>query len=268
MKRSILVCFFFFLIPCGQNEVAASASRIILREHLRNRPPVASILTPSHKHMGLTHLDYGDNHPFRRHLQYERESIDYGINRTSAETNSNYNTIRFKFILEPILSELGNGFDDKIQSIINNILPAVNKMWSQHLSVFPVQGKIPVNNDTCFGIFEGIIPETTLNGITDADLVVLVHGIDILTTPSGESIQFCEGTTTLAIAATCSLDQYDRPVIGFINFCLNNLSTSNRRRTLEIDFNIESLWNKQVGVASDSAFESGSENGTFLGELR
>ena len=268
MKQFTLVCFFFFLIACGQNEVEASASRIILREHLRNRPPVANILTPSHKHMGLTHLDYGDNHPFRRHLQYETESIDYGINRTSAETNSNYNPIRFKFILEPILSELGNGFDDKIQSIINNILPDVYNMWSQHLSVFPVQGKIPVNKYTCFGLFEGIIPETILNGVTDADLVVLVHGIDSFTSPSGESFTFCEGTTTLAVAATCSLDQYDRPVIGFINFCLNNLSTLNRRRTLENDFNIESLWNKQVGDSSESASESGSENGTFLGEFR
>ena len=256
---------FFFLIVCGQNRVAATASRIILREHLRSRPPVTNIFTPSHKHMGLTHLDYGDNHPFRRHLQNQQQDvIDYGINQTYTETRNNYETIRFRFVLEPILSEMGTGLDDKIESIINEILPAVETMWSQHLAVFPVQGNIPVYHNACFGVFQGIIPDSGLNNVTDADLVVLVHGKDILTFPTGETINLCKGTAALAVAAVCSLDQYDRPVVAFINFCLNNLSTLSKRRHLETDFNIESLWSKQVGAASDS----GSDSGTFLGKLR
>jgi hypothetical protein len=45
----------------------------------------------------------------------------------------------------------------------------------------------------------------------DADLVVLV---------TGESGTLCETAATLATARPCELDQYDRPVVGTINFCL------------------------------------------------
>ena len=135
----------------------------------------------------------------------QQDVIDYGINQTYTETRNNYETIRFRFVLEPILSEMGTGFDDKIKSIINEILPAVETMWSQHLAVFPVQGNIPVYHNACFGVFQEIIPDSDLNDVTDADLVVLVHGKDILTFPTGETINLCKGTAALAVAAVCSL---------------------------------------------------------------
>ena len=48
------------------------------------------------------------------YLQYETESIDYGINRTSAETNSNYNPIHFIHSWQDII-------DDGLNLVVKSI---------------------------------------------------------------------------------------------------------------------------------------------------
>ena len=56
---------------------------------------------------------------------------------------------------------------------------------------------------------------TEHSGVADTDLMIYV---------TADSSQ-C--TTTLAFAAWCDLDQYNRPVAGYINYCPNSLSSRN-----------------------------------------
>lgn len=69
-------------------------------------------------------------------------------------------------------------------------------------------------------------------GIPNADLVVFVSalevvaGVDVCSAVSyengneNEKVGTAEAVATLAAAAGCELDQYDRPVVGLVNFCL------------------------------------------------
>ena len=59
----------------------------------------------------------------------------------------------------------------------------------------------------CFGFFEDFFPQS--QSVDDADLVIIVSSKD----------EFCD-PGVLGFASACTRDQFDRPVIGLINFCL------------------------------------------------
>lgn len=113
----------------------------------------------------------------------------------------------------------------RVDTIVNKILPRMVDVWSSLLSVVPVTGNITLSSDSCFGFF----PHILSNVIKDADLVVLVSGYN---TFNGKKL--C-GQNTLASASFCSMDQFDRPVIGFINFCLDNIESALNNEINEID---------------------------------
>ena len=89
-------------------------------------------------------------------------------------------------------------------------------IWSSHLYVFPVANTITISNQSCSGVYAADIP-ASLTGVDDADLVIFVGADDNC------------ASETLAYASPCSLDLFDRPVIGRINFCLDNIQENFRR---------------------------------------
>lgn len=100
------------------------------------------------------------------------------------------------------------------------VLSKVAETWSRHLSVIPVADNITVANDVCFGSYAGKLSNETLRyGVNDADLVVIVSAQPRLNAPGGVEVPVCGGRI-LALASHCTLDQFDRPVLGFVNFCL------------------------------------------------
>lgn len=107
-----------------------------------------------------------------------------------------------------------------VEKITDNILPKVSEIWSSLLSVTPVDGNIPVDEDTCYGFID--FPTNVIReGISDADLVVFVTALETI-----NNITLCD-EYALASASYCALDQYDRPVVGFINFCIDNIDPKN-----------------------------------------
>jgi hypothetical protein len=80
---------------------------------------------------------------------------------------------------------------------------------------------------------ENELPSNILqNGVDNTDLVIIVSAINNATTSDGTVVDFCK-TAVLASAFTCATDQFDRPIIGFINFCLGNstsISSQGQRR--------------------------------------
>jgi hypothetical protein len=87
------------------------------------------------------------------------------------------------------------------------ILPAVDEAWASRLKVFPVSAPITIVQQECFRLFEDFFPQS--QSVDDADLVIIVSSKD----------DFCE-PGVLGFASACTRDQFDRPIIGFINFCI------------------------------------------------
>lgn len=227
-----------------------------LRNHLQARPNLSRQLKPTPEHYGYSELDYGGNHPFeiRRRLKDE-ETLDYD------GSNGEYDMLRLRFLTEPLVSRLGESvaLDAKINAILADVLPAVQRTWMSHLDVVPVQGNIPIQTSDCFGIFDNLIPPSILeNGVDEADLVVFVSGEDFITTGDGKRNDVC-GTGTLAVATSCVLDQWDRPIVGFINFCLGD----SNRRLEEEEHSINAL--PKVDM-SNLILESNSETDEFTVE--
>lgn len=197
-----------------------------LQNHLRLRPNLSEQLKPTPYHYGFSELDYGGNHPFERRsrrlddqlIMPDVDILDYDGSNTNA-----FDMLRIHFVTEPLQSMLGQSFDKdlKINAILSQVLPAVQKTWMSRLDVVQVQGTIPIQSNDCFGAFEGLLPTSLLeNGVEDADLVVFVSGFDSIEL-AGVLYRVCN-PGVLAVATSCALDQFDRPVVGFINFCLNN----------------------------------------------
>ena len=108
----------------------------------------------------------------------------------------------------------------KVEKITQYILPKISEIWSSILSVTPVESSIPITDDACYGFID--FPTNVIeDGIADADLVIFVSAHNTI-----KNITLCDNNA-LASASYCSLDQYDRPVVGFINFCIDNIDVEN-----------------------------------------
>jgi hypothetical protein len=90
-----------------------------------------------------------------------------------------------------------------------------------------VNEAIPISEGDCFGFYANYTPSSILaSGVDDADIVIYVAaGEDLVIEAADGSIgNLCDqDKRILAFAFACSLDQFDRPVIGAINFCLGNI---------------------------------------------
>jgi len=113
---------------------------------------------------------------------------------------------------------------DKIDWILQEVLPPARDYWQRTLRVRPIQGNLQLN---VFELLErqycgleslGPVLLTHISdGIPNTDLVVYVSAADELCTAS-----------TFALALFCNLDQdTDRPIAGSMNVCLNTIDLEN-----------------------------------------
>lgn len=151
----------------------------------------------------------------RAELRHQR--VD---NKERGLQNSNIHApIRIRFDIRRIESRLGESqsLDAEIFNIINQVLPFAASTWSSYLSVLPVEKGITLHRSEC-----------EINELTeevffpDADLVIIVGGDDA---------KICVDRQ-LAYSTPCTLNsQTDRPVVGEIEFCLNQTN-------IPVDYNI------------------------------
>eukprot|EP00521_Asterionellopsis_glacialis_P018203 CAMPEP_0195298606 /NCGR_PEP_ID=MMETSP0707-20130614/23867_1 /TAXON_ID=33640 /ORGANISM="Asterionellopsis glacialis, Strain CCMP134" /LENGTH=820 /DNA_ID=CAMNT_0040360781 /DNA_START=36 /DNA_END=2498 /DNA_ORIENTATION=+ len=168
----------------------------------------------------LTTADYRAETP-KRKLQ------GYGA---TGFNNFDFRPLRIHFITEPLLqTKTGdNSFrDQNIDHIVNDVLPEIADTWSSHLSVDAPDMYLSVANSVCFGFFDHALPQTT-PADSPADLLIVVGGEDTLYTSSGLTNPVC-GNGVLSTAKACNVDQNERPVIGFINFCVEDRVTYSQR---------------------------------------
>uniref|UniRef100_A0A7S3V3W3 Leishmanolysin-like peptidase n=1 Tax=Chaetoceros debilis TaxID=122233 RepID=A0A7S3V3W3_9STRA len=119
--------------------------------------------------------------------------------------------------------------DSAIADLIKNtVLPEIKDTWSSLLSVSPVVENIPIPAGACNGFLPNIPSNFIENGIGDSDLVIFVSGASSV---NGKVL--CE-QSSLAGASFCYLDQIDRPIIGFINFCLSNLRINDVEQIINV----------------------------------
>ena len=210
-----------------------------LQEHLATRPNLSRTLKPNPNHFPVTTVDYGGSHPFEQATRRLEEYTAYRDDEIISYAGTSAK-LRIRFLTEPLESQRNQSgeHDAAIETILNEVLPEVEALWTAHLNVVPVQGSIPIDSNVCFGAYAdaNLIPTSTLNsGVNDADLVVIVSGSDELLF-YGESYAMCE-SGTLAAATSCVLDQFDRPIVGYINFCLDTIGSVRRLDEVQIQAN-------------------------------
>lgn len=204
----------------------------LLRSSARPSPRVEKILSQD---LNQAVLDYV-NHPFdrRRRRLDQGDGFDPFENDIDYGDGNAYQPLRIHYILDPI-----EGRSDYVSTGFNNVLPeiltVVSETWSSHLSVYPADGSIPIESSQCFGFYSQYIgPDLEATGVPNADMAIYV-GAETSAVEDGQQVELCS-TGTLAFAFSCALDQFDRPVIGAINFCIDNIlgNPSSRRRGLDV----------------------------------
>ena len=167
------------------------------------------------------------------HLYDARFGDDPNDDTAPDDNNPSYQPIRIHFITTPLEERRGESafLDQQIEELLETAIPEAARLWQSHVSVYPVVGAITVEHDVCYGSYSqhllGVFgdEQPQSKDIYDADIVILVSAYDALATPDGDTMPVC-GLRSLAMGAACSLDQWDRPVVGFINLCLSDQETS------------------------------------------
>ncbi len=168
-------------------------------------------------------------------VSYGDESgTDAALNRKERKLReaSDYEPIRINFYYEPLLETVSKQNTNAItkaraDAIINMVIPAVESIWRNTLSVIPTPNLV-IPGNVCFDLYK--FPEIWSNerqGLRDTDLLIFVSGFDHI----GET-QICSTNaelSTLAVSSPCAVDpNNDRPVVGFANVCLNTISMNSK----------------------------------------
>ena len=176
------------LSPEGEQAVREWRSRVFDDEDA-DGPPTISV-------------DYAD-HPFAAHTATAGSTS----RRTKEDSNNKYRPLRIHFETSPLESlkgRYGEVIDKRIDFIIQEVLPVAGKTWSDALSVVPINAKFTIPKGSCGGaVSESFVSENT-------DLVVVVS----------TDTAMCRESGTNAAASPCIVDQFDRPILGVVNFCL------------------------------------------------
>eukprot|EP00804_Cyclotella_cryptica_P028506 CCRYP_014798-RB/>CCRYP_014798-RB protein AED:0.04 eAED:0.04 QI:2126/1/1/1/0.85/0.62/8/1277/1088 len=167
------------------------------------------------------------------HLEGKKRSNDREIQLPSSEDSRNRRLVvmygserkplRLFFetsALSSILHEMGYNFAEadqytqnqaKVRAYVDEIFPAVTKMWSEALTIFqPLQNIVPTSS-MCG---ECPIPDKHLEeGVADADVVMYV----VIQKQS-----MCQ-VDSKPFISVCHFDQNMRPLIGSLSICLDNM---------------------------------------------
>jgi leishmanolysin-like peptidase len=171
-------------------------------------------------------IDYGNRHPFdpkhQNGLKRQKRRLITQLNSIS-----NYEPIRVGFDTTALEAQFfsaasSQSYDTATQLylILKQILPQTAAIWKDVLRVIPIQGSItPLGQSSssssqqanyfCPSEFTSSTP-----GGVDVWIFVTANHYCGLSTGEGSS---------LAYAVGCERDQFDRPVTGAIDFCLQNL---------------------------------------------
>lgn len=164
---------------------------------------------PSHRRP-LEYDDHHFDHHHRRRVGAERR-LSY------VEVESRFAPLRVRFDLSNLRPRTTEDLV-RVRALTNEILPGVAELYGDLLRVVPLAEPVPVAKESCFGYVD-VDDALVRDGAADADLYVFVAGFDEV----GGGRLCGEDHGVLAAAAPCELDQHDRPVTGFVNWCLGEI---------------------------------------------
>lgn len=145
--------------------------------------------------------------------------------------------LRLYFETSPIEQTISSMTDEALKEVGRNIvdesLPTIAKEFEEAISIQPFAG-IRLSNTVCYNLFNTYFAEEATKEYLDVDAIIFVSAFNII---NGE--QWCNfdnsQSSTLAAATPCSLSRKnERPVVGFINVCLNAIQ-SKLERTQDVN---------------------------------
>ena len=155
-------------------------------------------------------------------IEYENHPYDKANpRRLEEDTGDLYKPIRICHDSTALESLRASDTTAQIDFIINEILPRMEDFWTMALSVVPISGNLVISADELDNRaycgdseFTEVPSEHISQGVPDCDLMLYVSG--------SPSTRYCDAST-LAVAVACNFDQFDRPIAGAVNFCLDTI---------------------------------------------
>jgi len=167
-----------------------------------------SMVDPSRGIQSHRFMNYDGKHPF------EKISRNLAREREMEGDESDFKPLRIHFELS-YLDDWNVRYYSVVQHLKSKVLPATSKFWSSALNVVPISGPLIIERKWC--PYGNPSSPAFNEGIMNADVVVYVTA----------NSEICDGGETLASAFSCYWDQFDRPVAGNIDFCLENMNLDN-----------------------------------------
>ena len=214
----------------------------------------------------ITKVDYGGLHPWespiedhqsnKRKQKYRRESTlsvyDYKRDNPTQPIRIFFYTDFVSSILHFTDKENFDNLTDtyvldgeeeenvQIQVLINEILPQSAEFWSKAIGVIPVQGNLRINAPAKEGDFQSpkaqtvysncpMVEEHSETGVPDTDIIIYLYATTKCANLSEtESVVGRSSITGYTLGIPCELDQFDRPIGGILDFCLDSLETNRK----------------------------------------
>lgn len=218
-----------YLLACQPNCIlAASNKNDTKKKHYARR-----IYTPPSPLAHVSYANYNDNDENNNNLNGEYISNHHQHHRLTTSQENQWRPLRIKFYVEPLLNDIQNADSltkTKGNVIIHKVLPQIEALWSESLSVVP-SPNIVLPPDVCFELFDypAEWSDDKKGGVDGTDLLIFVSAMESIgsteiCSSSSSSTNQSAALTTLAISSPCAIDPVtDRPVVGFANVCLNTM---------------------------------------------
>ena len=170
-------------------------------------------------------VEYGGRHPFEAVASKKR-----GRRQMGKDNNLSFQPIRIIYdtsILEDLLRVSINRESDikaaRAFLLLYEILPKTAARLAQIISVIPVQGALfPLSlREEEAGNKESFCPHDKTGGISGGGDLLIYVTLDRYFCNGGNNADDKNSFSTAASALSCERDQFDRPVTGTIDFCLD-----------------------------------------------
>ncbi len=159
-----------------------------------------------------------ENHPFEQKQQSNGKDHRH---LQDSDLNDLYKPIRICHDTTALESQRSAETGAQIDFLLREVIPRMEDFWTMALSVVPISGNLVISADELDNRaycgdseFTEVDVSHISQGVPDCDLMLYFSG-----TPS---TRYCD-TSTLAVAVACNFDQFDRPIAGAINFCLDTI---------------------------------------------
>ncbi|KAL7447590.1 hypothetical protein ACHAXS_013072 [Conticribra weissflogii] len=213
------------------------SSRYLHYDRPRHRPKRREDIAPFDPIEETRFVNYGGNgHPYEkiRRLRERRTQLSVGdakiaglqepeadivndpeVNRIISEGNASFRPLRIHFDTTELdqWSFQSTRSAARVNYLVNHVLPRMAQTWSSALAVIPVAENLRIDYNYCPFGDPLTSPSLQPEGVPNADLVIYVTANSAVCTD--------ENFKVLASAFSCFWDQFERPIAGTIDFCLD-----------------------------------------------